>query len=294
MITIRSVHACIGAGGLALLSSCSPTAVDPVAVPATVKALSQATVPPPQGRGFVHNASHSRFRIGSSPVSREEFGMSKVVGSDGTFGTVTQTGWVLAIPNAGAPSTLVAALTQDPDAHNKTVLDYFVGAGLPADQVGAPQALARVRGEGNGPGANAQVELDGYTTVLTRVVAGFSVPDSFAWARFNADGDVIEEQVYWPTIPDSAVADAKALAAVMSDRGRSGAFSAALPAGTRTGQVVIHHASGVPGHAFEVAASYDAMDSGQMASLHHFDIHGVEFRLASETEPAPMPPSVKR
>src|SRR5262249_37684336 len=99
---------------------------------------------PLAGAGFIHAANKSKFRLGANPAPTLEFGLCKLVGSEGVFATVPETGWVLAIPNARAPSTLTDPLTRSPEVHNQTVVDYFIGAGLPADQVGGVTAHASV------------------------------------------------------------------------------------------------------------------------------------------------------
>jgi hypothetical protein len=65
-----------------------------------------AATQPPEGAGFVHTANNSRFRLGASPTQKLEFGLAKVVGSEGVFATVPETGWVLAIPNSRSPATV--------------------------------------------------------------------------------------------------------------------------------------------------------------------------------------------
>jgi hypothetical protein len=241
------------------------------------------------GAGFKHMANNSRFSLGANPSPKLEFGLSKLVGSDGVFATVPETGWVLAIPNAHAPSRLADPLTRSPEVHNKAVVDYFVGAGLPANQVGTVNAHASVQGSGSGPlaGPLPNGEFAGYTSVITRVVAGVPVPDSFAWARFNINGVVVEEQVYWPTVPNNVVQEAKALVAMLADPTRNAAFARKLPANLVLGQVVIRHSAGSYRAAFESVASYDVTQPGQMGRVRHFDRNAAEFAMVSEAEPAP-------
>jgi len=239
------------------------------------------------GAGYVHTANKSRFHLGANPSPKSEFGFAKLVGSEGVFGTVPETGWVMGIPNAGASSMLADPLTQSPDVHNKTVVDYFVGAGLPADQIKAVNAHASVQGSGSGPGAMSNGEFAGYTSVITRAVAGIPVPDSFAWARFNANGEAVEEQVFWPTIPSDVIQQAQALQATVSDPQQGASFLNKLPSKLAHGQVVIRHSPGSQRSLFECVASYDMMEMTPMGRVRHFDSTGAEFQLAGETKVVP-------
>jgi hypothetical protein len=247
-----------------------------------------------EGAGFVHTANNSRFRVGANPTSKLEYGISKLVGSEGVFGTVPETGWVLATPNARAPSTLAEPLTRSPDVHNKTVLDYFVGAGLPADQIGLVNAHATVKGSGVGSVDMSNGEFAGYTSVLSRTVAGIPVPDSFAWARFNVKGESVEEQVYWPAIPGNVIQEAKRFQAIVSDPVQYAALLSKVPASLSSGRVVIRHSPGTEKSAFQAVASYDVLQPGEMGGVRHFDSTGAEFNLANEVEArTARPPSAR-
>ena len=87
-------------------------------------------------KDYVHTMARSRFAIGPSPSHYSEFGIDKVVGDYGVFGTNAKTGMVLALPNADAPSRGRPGPKYGADAHNAAVKDYFVGAGLPAEEIG--------------------------------------------------------------------------------------------------------------------------------------------------------------
>jgi hypothetical protein len=284
MTTTRgSVSHFLGCALMVGLGGCGTTAEPASSSPDMVGLTKSST----EGAGFVHSANNSRFHLGANPVTMMEFGLSKLVGTDGVFATVPETGWVLAIPNATSPSRSAAPLTRSADVHNKTVVDYFTGAGLPADQVGGVNAHASVTGSGSGPVNISNGEFAGYTSVITRVVAGIPVPDSFAWASFNINGEAVEEQVYWPTVPASAVQEAKALQAVVSDPVRFAALASKLPTNVDGGQVVIRHSAGSERTTFEVVASYDVVERGELGQVRHFDQSGAEFRMASELAPAP-------
>ena len=245
--------------------------------------------------GYIHNASNSHFALGTGATIVSEYGMSKLVGSQGVFATNVSTQMVLAIPNADSPARTGSALL-DETTHNATVRSYFVGAGLPEAQI--LSVTAEAGGLAGGPGAGASVALRGtpplhhFFSIIKRQANGVEVPDSYAWARFNTDGEVVHESVFWPEIPGSALADAAALQAAMNDPQSQAAYIASLPSETWGGKVVIHHTSGVWSGAFGAFASYDVFDPG--GRPRHFDAGGTEFRLPVEMQATPPQPSKKR
>lgn len=239
--------------------------------------------------GYVHNFSRSRFRIGEKVLELSEFGFDKRVGSEGVFATIRETGWVLAIPNASSPATLVGPFSSSPDANNAAVRRYFVDAGLPEAQIDHVSAHANMHGSGHSPqGASvakalaSDPVLDGYTSILSRAVSGVPVPDSFAWARFNANGDVVEEQVYWPSIPANTVQNALKLQVMLASSTQT--ILSTLPPQSSSGRVTIRHSPGSQRDSFESFASVDVLERGLqgMGRVRHFDEHGVEMTLASE------------
>jgi hypothetical protein len=134
------------------------------------------------GAAYVHTANNSKFRVGTTASTMSEFGFTKLVGKEGVFATLSTTGWVLALPNANAPSIAVAPLTQSEAVHNRAVVNYFSGAGLPTAQIGEVHAHPSMHASGQSGVDNISNNLtfEGYTSVITRVVAGILVPDSFA------------------------------------------------------------------------------------------------------------------
>jgi len=236
-----------------------------------------------QGTGYLHAFNNSRFQVGSNPTILTQFGLQKVVGSDGVFGTVPETGWAMGIPNARAPSKSVAPLTSSGDVHNKMVVSYFVGAGLPAGQVGDVNAHAFMEGSGVASGPQRAAAFAGFSSVIHRVVAGISVPDSFAWARFNADNNVVEESVYWPALPDAVISQATVLSASLANTAQLATYVSKLPPGLPPGEVVIRtSAGGDRTGGFFVAASYDVTALGEVGATRHFDANAAEFSLPNE------------
>jgi len=236
-----------------------------------------------EGRGYVHAVAKSRFRLGATTGQKSEFGMAKVVGAYGVFATVEGTGWSMGIPNADAPNLTTGRSSWSGTTHNKAVLGYFQDSGLPSAQVLGVDAHANIHAGGfvGTPEADlaAKPLSGGYTSCLRRGIGGIPVPDSFAWAGIDDNGDVIEEAIYWPEIPASVIADAKALAAKLADPAAAQAFRNAVSDTSGEGEVVIRHASGVAGTPFTAVASYDRIDGNV---VRHFDAAAREVKLPDE------------
>jgi len=248
------------------------------------------------GIGYQHVSSRSRFHMGNLVEQKSEFGFAKQVGTEGVFATVPRSGWVLGIPNGDASSKNVGPLTSSPETHNQRVRDYFVGAGLAEGQIANINAHASMRQGGaiGDPGSDVAV-FAGYTSVISRQINGVPVAESFAWASFNANDDVIEESVYWPTIADATIQEAKAFQDFVADAAIGPAFRSALPRGITEGKIMIHHSPGDPWATDEVVVSYDILEAevGGSGQVRHFDRHGKAFQLKHEsvTPPASSPKS---
>ena len=264
--------------------------------------------------GYQHSVERSRFvpgRLDEQQRVIKEFGFSKVEGSFGVFATNLRTGVVIATQNGGVDKNMAyppqqaegkAEYLLSPDRHNAMVMEYFIAAGIPRDQVGGIHASTYLSGGGVGEDAAQVRKVDGYASVLKRVVGDkFPVVESVAWARLDDDGKSISEWVYWPAIPAKALADARLLQQKTTGPGKA-EFLARLPAGLSTGAlsagtVVIHHSSATDEGPFQALATYDVIDNlvklpegyDKMSKVprggtvvRHFDKEGVERRLPSE------------
>jgi len=260
--------------------------------------------------GYQHSVERSRFVTGSTieqlrPI--EEYGFSKIVGRDGVFATNLRNGLVIATLNDGAdkgaaPAPQQAAAEEyrlTPDKHNAMVMDYFIAAGIPRSQIGGIQATTFLSATSATKDAGApKPKVDGYASVLQRVVGGkFPVAESVAWARLDNDGRSLTEWVYWPAIPAKTIAEANRLDE-MTTGARKEEYLKRLPAGLRTGNVVIHHSGATDEAAYDSIATFDVLevrggaadeDAGNMskkptgmAIVRHFDAAGKERRLPSE------------
>jgi hypothetical protein len=272
---------------------------------------------PPAGRlasddggiaGYQHSVERTHFRTGEQRRSVEEYGFAKVIGPAGVFATNLRNGLVVAVPSGnpdaqGKKSAKVddssGRSMMDPDKHNRQVVDYFVAAGVPKEQIGGVHANTYLSSRGSYSEARpAPPRIDGYASALQRKVEDIAVVDSVAWARLDDQGAVMSEWVYWPAIPAKALADAKRLRQLTAgaDKAR---FLARLPAGLPEGTVVIRHTSATVDSPFEAFASYDVRErktsdetappgrypkntSVVMTTVRHFDVDGVERRLPQE------------
>jgi hypothetical protein len=82
-----------------------------------------------------------------------------------------------------------------------------------------------------------------YNAVIPRYLQGVLVPESHAWARFNANDDVTAEEVYWPAVPASALTEALGLQALLAKPGVTASFRAKMRADAQQLpiHVCIHH-----------------------------------------------------
>jgi hypothetical protein len=236
--------------------------------------------------GYSHAFERSLFKPGNGQVAMSDAGYSKLVGANGVFAVDQVTGAVLALPNAGAPSTRRPPFAGSGAEHNAKVKAYFVAGGLPADQIAGVQTHAMMEGGIDAAGNRTPDTLIGYYSVLSRAISGIPVAESYAWARFNVDGEVVDEAVHWPALPASAVAEAKALSVIVGDLPSVAALAAKIEQanpgfGNTEGRVIIHHNLSVDrGGPFSVA-TYDSTPPNGRSTL-HFDRNGARVALRHE------------
>lgn len=248
--------------------------------------------------GYRHTAEKSRFFAGENVARIEritENDLVKYRGAGGVLVTDEKTGLTMAAQSASQDKAAPAVKQRkpapplDPDMHNRRVLDYFMQAGLPRDQV--ERAHANTYLSASGPTSKAisvQPRVDGYATIVSRKAAQYRVVDSVAWARMDEKGRVVSEWVYWPAIPAGVVADAYRLNERVSG-GERDAFLAKIASPQKTGQVVIRHSSPFADGEFKAFASYDVVERtqsegqrGAAVTIRHFDVEGKELRLPQE------------
>jgi hypothetical protein len=164
-------------------------------------------------RGFSMAAEQSRFRLGANARSDESDGFVRSVGDEGVI-AIGPHGALLSVPNAGAPSTHTSFVGTASE-HERLTRNYFVGAGLPEEQIGHIQNNGYFETVDNAvefstTGLPHQTQ-QGYYTVVQRHVSNFPVVGSYAWARLNSENEVVSEEVYWPEFPGELLIDAEAL-----------------------------------------------------------------------------------
>jgi hypothetical protein len=258
--------------------------------------------------GYQHSLERSRFAPGLQNAEMRhinEAGFAKVVGTEGVFATNLHNGLVVALQSGGADKgddsandgTEKPSYLLDPQKHNEQVLDYFVTAGIPRDQIGGVHANTYLSSSGSTKDERPTApKVDGYASILERKVEKYPVLDSVAWARMDDQGKVISEWVYWPAIPGKVLADARRLEEQLSSRKTD--FLARLPSGLPSGRVVIRHSSATEEGPFEVYATYDVLERKESARpardksdgdaklvsviVRHFDVNAEEIRLPQE------------
>lgn len=270
---------------LFLALGCSTTASEPESgqLPAPtvhVQAATSASVVP----GYVHRLAVSRFKIGQAVgLEVDTATLQRWRGSYGAFALDPTNGWTMAVLNADSPT---GPYILDDAVQGAQVKAYFVGAGLPQDQVGAVKATYEVGGGGlmTPPNTSQAPVLHAINTFLSRSINGIEIMESYAVARMTTTGDVDWESVFWPAIDTAVVNSAVAFAASLTGSDAHAQYLAKLPGPVIHDKgVVIHHTTS--GHHGQVSAfvSYDAkVDTESSSGDRHFDVNGVEFQLPQE------------
>lgn len=242
--------------------------------------------------GYEHGLARSTFQIGEFVGVRDTALLEAVDGTLGSFAVQRTSRSATAIPNFGLPVP-DNIFPGDDAAQNKAVHEYFVGAGIPADQVlslSANQTLitwSRWPEEGELPDPNAEpswgtILAIAWYSVLHRGFEGVEIVDSTAWAMLGSNGNALTEQVYWPSLDAGVVEELDAFRAVLDDASERERYFARLPS-IAEGRLVIRHTSWFYDGPFVARAAYRATFSGG-AHL-DFDIRGQLLTLPDEVAP---------
>ncbi len=273
---------------LLITSGCSTPPEPPGPLGSDVGRVAALAAPPVANTttlpGYVHNLSASRFAIGqTTAIEVATPQLTRWRGSLGAFAADPTNGWSMATLNADSPQ---GPYNLDPVDHGAKVKAYFVGAGLPAEQV---SDVATTYGGVIGPSAatTSTSLVQNIKSVLRRSVSNIDIVDSYAVARMTVAGDVDMETVFWPSIDMSVVNEAIAFAKKMANTTARVAYLASLPGYTgkvyHDRGVVIRHSSLVVHSTPTAFVSYDAtLRAGSDQGDHHFDENGVEFLLPQE------------
>lgn len=281
---IATIAVVLGASANCNSASPSPEASQNTA--ALLQAGSVSSSGDAAAAGFQHSLHLSRFAPGASAAQKDEFGMHKIVGDQGVFAT-RASGMVTAISNATADVRRRTPISDNP-SHNTAVQQYFLAAGLPSDQIASVQDFEVVSAPASSPkNAAATRTVQFRYSMIKRQIQGIPVPDSFAWARMNDDGSVVEEKVYWPSIPQSVVLKAVAFSSHLADKANLTAFESALPAHKDTRGLAIHHSPGEWDGPFTADAYYDVIeDRASLPRVLHADPSGAVVTLRHEQKGA--------
>jgi hypothetical protein len=219
--------------------------------------------------GYNHTMAQSKCRLGSNVATSQDSGFTKWSGTYGVFAVDLVNASAACVGNAGAPPV---QLSKSEAEHNQATLAYFTAAGIPTSQVGGVHATT-----------NSYQASASFSSSLDRLVSGVPVVESHAMAQLDLSGEVVAEDVYWPSLDQSVADDASALSQIVSDPSQRAAYVAKLPPDLEAGSVVVHHASETVRTTFVAYATYDAStaNTGGM-SVRHFLKDGTEVRLPQE------------
>ncbi len=259
----------------------------------------QGTIPAPAGgaAGYQHGPEHTHVVVGEHRKTAERYGYLRMVGDQGTLATNIANGSTFAAAAPGSSAVSLPPFGNGYEDHDKFVKDYFEKLGLPAEQVASVRAMTMV--EAHGPSTEvgrAVPRITAYYSALQRMVEGVPVSDSFAWARANSRGDVVQEGVYWPAMPSDVVKQVHQFRELLADPHRLEAFKSRLGLPGGEGSVVIRHSAATAGDAFESFASYDVSfhvptsaseqktpaPGTTVTVTRHFDLNGTERFLPQE------------
>jgi hypothetical protein len=269
------------------------------AVPATSQ-----QPPAVEGKSYVHKAEVSRFDPGAGARRDTEWPYERLVGDRGVFLTDRITGAILAVPSApavpkppvdgGAPQATFypRPLTDNADAHSADVRRYLVSTGIPEEEVSGTHVTTTMAGGGpvSGGVQPSESRLLWYTTHLERTVGGVAVEGSYAFAALDADGRVITEGAYWPSLSAKVVERAQAFRQKLESGTGLSDFQAAVRrqqpiVREATGEVKIVHTAGLYHGEFVAQALYVVVarnPNGGKAQILRFDDTGAPVRVPDE------------
>ncbi|HVW29479.1 MAG TPA: hypothetical protein VHC69_29135 [Polyangiaceae bacterium] len=257
-IVIASVSACVG------LSLARSAVSD---VPPEQVQVEAAAAPAPSATngstalyaGYVHRQEQTSFdpsfvsdigTLALSPQSKLNTyfvgRLQRTEGPRGIWAFDQVSGWSGASPSPAVMNE-VRPYGATLEEHNAKVKTYFVAAGLPADQIGQVAGTAQVIESGPTDHWDKHTtRLRAYTTILRRAINGVVIGDSMASASLADSGRAIRESVFWPSVPQSVVTDAKTMMATLAADGMA-SFRAKLPSDVEVSdggiQVVVRHQS---------------------------------------------------
>lgn len=221
--------------------------------------------------GFSFDFARSKVRMGDAVGDSVDQDSHRYAGSLGSYHTM-RNGFQRGLPNNSSAGAFDPVGTSE--EHRKLATDYFLGLGMPADQVARVQTGAVQRQTGTAAaGVLGAPETRAQITGFSRAIDGVTIFESFAWVNIDPNG-VVGESIWWPPIAASALAEATKLKAVLADPQQRGTFVKAVPdAADSTVEVVIHHAHYLA-PAFWVRATIDVKRKSGTQARRSFDADG--------------------
>ncbi|CAN5236282.1 hypothetical protein BH09MYX1_BH09MYX1_40990 [soil metagenome] len=196
--------------------------------------------------GFSVTAETTHFSYGRVDTDTSASGVRRTTGENGVFVYFLASHGSLAVPNSGA---LDESFQGDSVDHELLIHNYYAGLGFPFDQL---DTVTSFKTSGSG-----KVH---YSTVFARRVQEIPVASSKISASCIDSKRCADEFVFWPSIPQSVVGEAKNFKLFLMGGGGS-AYLASLPNGGKGGDVAIHHSS-LTAAVVTFAVSFDLVDNG--------------------------------
>jgi hypothetical protein len=190
--------------------------------------------------GATWSLAKSKFAFGGTPTESSSQGQDHFTGPEGAG--IAYAGGAMMIPNAGAPAGGRPDFSNDANIQTAHVRAYLQTFGIPDCQVSSVSQLGS--GGGGGPVGGPTTTYAGHLTIaLNRGIGGSMIADSHANAEMNDQDASSREDIWWPAIPASVVAQAKQMQTDFADPAKLAAFQAKLPDGDGAlpGVIRIHH-----------------------------------------------------
>jgi hypothetical protein len=245
---------------------------------------SAPTVPStkPLVAGYSHDLLRSSFDLGSNRRRNQVGFLLREEGEFGVFALNQANGAAFASTSTNSPLAHIK-YHGDAKSHNETARQYFLKAGIPADQIEGIQANALMSGHGDSGGLDhGTVETEGYISSLIRSIEGVRVVDSVAWVRLSDTGQASAETVFWPAVPRDAIDVALRLKKSVSEDIRNKSEFIKRMEG-EDGDIVIRHSSHTVTEAPTFFVSFDVVSHrGNTTVTRHFAPDGKEFLLRQE------------
>lgn len=250
-------------------------------------------------RGYIHRLETSEFALGTGAKSAQLGTQLRFEGPWGVKAVDSRTGSFLAVPSSGAPC-LSSDWKGSAKEHEDLAVTYFKKAGIPQDQILGFSVVTEMGvDEGEEDRFTPAPRLISYSTHIDRQVEGIPVPNSRMWVSFNQNSAIRSEGVFWPEIPSSTLAKAKAIQANLNSADKIHKFHTRLisrrsDVKASPGHVAIFHSDPTFPGPVQFVAAYEAISQGKKPHSILFDENGLELpSLDEKTEPAQESPSKK-